>query len=113
MKSLSRARLLATPWITAYQAPPSMGFSMQEYWSGVPLPSPLRTIQNQKYRLYKIYLENPLNKQSNDKLQQQQQKIPGEQRNTIFNTKIRRNTKKQECFPHMQLGGGEISINYP
>ena len=32
---------LATPWTAAYQAPPSMGFSRQEYWSGVPLPSPL------------------------------------------------------------------------
>ena len=37
---LSRARLLATPWTAAYQAPPSMGFSRQECWSGVPLPSP-------------------------------------------------------------------------
>ena len=35
-----RVRLLATPWAAAYQAPPSMGFSMQEYWSGLPLPSP-------------------------------------------------------------------------
>ena len=33
-------RLLATPWSAAYQAPPSMGFARQEYWSGVPLPSP-------------------------------------------------------------------------
>ena len=41
VKSLSRVRLLATPWTAAYQAPPSMGFSRQEYWSGVPLPSPL------------------------------------------------------------------------
>ena len=40
VKSLSRVRLLATPWAAAYQAPPSMGFSRQEYWSGVPLPSP-------------------------------------------------------------------------
>ena len=39
MKSLSRVRLLATPWTAAFQAPPSMGFSRQEYWSGVPLPS--------------------------------------------------------------------------
>ena len=39
-KSLSRVRLLATPWTAAHQAPPSMGFSRQEYWSGVPLPSP-------------------------------------------------------------------------
>ena len=36
----SRVRLLATPWTAVYQAPPSMGFSRQEYWSGVPLPSP-------------------------------------------------------------------------
>ena len=41
VKSLSRAWLLATPWTAAYQAPPSMGFSRQEYWSGVPLPSPV------------------------------------------------------------------------
>ena len=39
VKSPSRVRLLATPWTAAYQAPPSMGFSRQEYWSGVPLPS--------------------------------------------------------------------------
>ena len=39
VKSLSCIRLLATPWTAAYQAPPSMGFSRQEYWSGVPLPS--------------------------------------------------------------------------
>ena len=38
-KSLSRVRLLVTPWTAAFQAPPSMGFSRQEYWSGVPLPS--------------------------------------------------------------------------
>ena len=41
MKSLSRVRLLATPWTVAHQAPPPMGFSRQEYWSGVPLPSPI------------------------------------------------------------------------
>ena len=40
MKSLSRVRLFVTPWTAAYQAPLSMGFSRQEYWSGVPLPSP-------------------------------------------------------------------------
>ena len=36
--------LLATPWTAAYQAPPSMGFSRQEYWSGVPLPSPNKSL---------------------------------------------------------------------
>ena len=41
MKSLSRVQLFSTPWTTAYQAPPSMGFSRQEYWSGLPLPSPI------------------------------------------------------------------------
>ena len=39
--SLSRVQLLATPWTAAYQAPPSMGVYRQEYWSGVPLPSPI------------------------------------------------------------------------
>ena len=39
VKSLSRVQLLATPWTAAYQAPPSMGFSRREYWSGVALPS--------------------------------------------------------------------------
>ena len=40
VKSLSRTRLLETPWAGAYQAPPPMGFSRKEYWSGVLLPSP-------------------------------------------------------------------------
>ena len=40
VKSLSCVLLLVTPWTSAYQTPPSMGFSKQEYWSGVPLPSP-------------------------------------------------------------------------
>ena len=40
MKSLNRVWLLATPWTAAYQAPPSMGFSRQECWNGVPLSSP-------------------------------------------------------------------------
>ena len=40
VKSLSHVRLFATPWTVACQAPPSMGFSRQEYWSGLPFPSP-------------------------------------------------------------------------
>ena len=40
VKSLGRVRLFATPWIVAYQVPPSMGFSRQEHWSGLPFPSP-------------------------------------------------------------------------
>ena len=40
VKLLGRVQLFAIPWTAAYQAPPSMGFSRQEYWSGLPLPSP-------------------------------------------------------------------------
>ena len=46
VKLLSRVWLLATPWIAAYQAPPSMGFSRQKYWSGVPLWKSLKLNQN-------------------------------------------------------------------
>ena len=40
MKSLSRVQLFVIPWTVAYKVPPSMGFSRQEYWSGLPFPSP-------------------------------------------------------------------------
>ena len=48
VKSLSRVQLLATAWTAAHQAPPSMGFSRQEYWSGLPLPSPIQKSTNNK-----------------------------------------------------------------
>ena len=48
VKLLSRVRLLVTPWTAAYQAPLSMGFSRQEYWSGVPLPSPQLRLSGSK-----------------------------------------------------------------
>ena len=47
LSRFSRVRLLATPWTAAHQAPPSMGFSRQEYWSGVPLPSPVICLQDE------------------------------------------------------------------
>ena len=46
VKTLSHVRLLATQWTAAYQAPPSMGFSRREYWSGVPLPSRVTLLQS-------------------------------------------------------------------
>ena len=46
VKLLSRVRLSVTPWATTYQAPSSMGFSRQEYWSGVPLPSLIITLND-------------------------------------------------------------------
>ena len=64
VKSLSRVRLLATTWTAADQAPPSMGFSRQEYWSGVPLPSPYSLYNFLKYNFsageqtYSAYLLN-------------------------------------------------------
>ena len=51
VKSSSRVRLLATLWTVAHQAPPSMGFSRQECWSGVPLPSP--TWNNRLFQIRK------------------------------------------------------------
>ena len=56
VKSLSRVRLWATPWTASYQAPPSMGFSRQEYWSGVPLHSPeSRLVMSNSLQLYGLY----------------------------------------------------------
>ena len=49
VKSLSCIQLLATPWTAAYQAPPSMGFSRREYWSGVPLHSPYVILSDCKH----------------------------------------------------------------
>ena len=49
VKSLGRVWLLATPRTAAYQAPPPMGFSRQEYWSGVPLPSPVCTLSRVQF----------------------------------------------------------------
>ena len=48
MKSLSRVQPSATPWTAAHEAPPSMGFSRQEYWSGVPLPSLMKSLEGFK-----------------------------------------------------------------
>ena len=52
VKSLSHVRLFATPWTTSYQVPPSMGFSRQEYWSGVPLPSPTKFLPSHKWKRF-------------------------------------------------------------
>ena len=49
VKSLSRVQLIVTPRTAAYQAPPSTGFSRQEYWSGVPLPSPIKAGLKRKF----------------------------------------------------------------
>ena len=80
VKSLSPVQLLATPWTIAYQAPPPMGFSRQEYWSGVPLPSPteepgrlqriadLNTTEAIKHTFTYAHSEYKLNKQ-NDNIQ--------------------------------------------
>ena len=61
LKLLSRVQPSATPWTAAFQAPPSMGFSRQEYWSGAPLPSPLFFLVkgNCQFKdISKIYIKN-------------------------------------------------------
>ena len=57
VKSLSCVRLFATPWTAAYQAPPPVGFSRQEYCSGVPSPSPISSTTFTKYLLYVMYYD--------------------------------------------------------
>ena len=57
VKSRSRVWLFATPWTAAYQAPPFMGFSRQEYWSGVPLPSPIFIARILESGNAKVYLQ--------------------------------------------------------
>ena len=57
VKSLRRVQLLATPWTAAYQAPRSMGFSRQEYWSAVPLPSLINTLLYIKQTTNKVILQ--------------------------------------------------------
>ena len=64
VKSLSRVRLLATPWTAAYQAPPSMGFSRKEYWSGVPLPS-LKDLYIENYKTLKKEIKEDTNRWRN------------------------------------------------
>ena len=66
VKSLSCVQLLATPWTAAYQALPSMGFSRQEYWSGVPLPSPILDIEKSKTIIF-ILLKNRMPFKKNNK----------------------------------------------
>ena len=60
MKLLSHVSLLATPWTAAYQAPLAMGFSRQEYWSGLPVPSPQYSILMHIYGIYKDGNYNPV-----------------------------------------------------
>ena len=57
VKSFSRVWPLAIPWTAAYQAPPSMGFSRQEYWTGVPFPSPTMLIAESKEKLESLLMK--------------------------------------------------------
>ena len=55
VKSLSRVRPSVTPWTAAYQAPPSMGLSRQEHWSGVPLPSLLTAMDAKWIHIHALF----------------------------------------------------------
>ena len=65
VKLLSHVRPSATPWTAAYQAPPSMGFSRQEYWSGVPLPSLSITLLLEKAKFLTRALNAPISRPLN------------------------------------------------
>ena len=62
VKSLSHVRLFTTPWTAAYQAPPSMGFSRQEYWSGLPLPSLMTATNPYFFLMVNFVLKKEKNK---------------------------------------------------
>ena len=66
VKSLSRVQLLATPWTSAHQAPPSMGFSRQEYWSGLPFPSEPKAVPRGNF----IALNDYIRKESESEVAQ-------------------------------------------
>ena len=55
LSRFSRVRLCATPWTAAHQAPPSLGFSRQEHWSGLPFPPPM---SHARYSNLKLYPQN-------------------------------------------------------
>ena len=74
LKSLSRILLLATPWTAAYQAPPSMGFSRQEYRSGMPLPSP---VLEERSNILRVIYETHFSKSSVPNGQQQRAQSEG------------------------------------
>ena len=59
VKSLSRVRLVATPWTAAHQVPPSMGVSRQEYWSGVPSPSPIHLLGLLMWQMFGDLVKKP------------------------------------------------------
>ena len=69
VKSLSRVLLLATPWTAAYQAPPSTGFARQEYWSGVPSPSPLLNLTLTNLEWFASFFGLSLPSMTRDQLQ--------------------------------------------
>ena len=56
LSHFSRVRLCATPWTAAYQAPPSLGFSRQEHWSGLPFPSPMHESGKWKKSLSRVWI---------------------------------------------------------
>ena len=80
VKLLSRVQLLATPWTAAHQAPPSMGFSRQEYWSGVPLPSLRGSLRPEIFIRLSTVLPKPANKRSSSWLRNH---LPGEVEVTV------------------------------
>ena len=94
VKLLSRVRLLATPWTAAYQAPPSMGFSRQEYWSGVPLPSPKKALNSMKLEI-------------NHRKRNEKKKITLRLNNVLLRTQWVNDEIKEEILKYLETNDNE------
>ena len=114
VKLLSRVQLFATPWTAAYQAPLSMGFSRQEYWSGVPLPSP----RGEGRVAYKIWFRKQIKKirfflmESSWGRRKEQIALPGWGPDPVtkkeWPSQDTRNAQKLLSFVDLQCWGGRV-----
>ena len=108
VKSLSHVRPSATLWTAAFQAPPSMGFSRQEYWSGVPLPTPDNCLDNNNSRghIQRLYVLTHIKGQSSRAVKGHYLGLniasalmtPGKLRN--FCVSVSLSTKSDKYLPH-------------
>ena len=103
MKSLSHIRLFMTPWTAAYQAPPPMGFSRQEYWSGVPLPSPYPcyTPCNHLILMADLGLPHPGGSQSSSPWENADLKVSGAVPSSV---------RDEQTQPRIRAAGGVVEV---
>ena len=108
VKSLSRLRLLATPWTAAYQAPPSMGFSRREYWSGVPLPSPRKLFPAYDLRSVQLCVVKVQNSEECCLIP-----LPGGAVHSVMSDSFRPQGQQHARLPCPSLSPGVCSCSHP